>query len=232
MKRSTHPFSQSRPSMGFTLTELLVTITIIVLLASLSMVGIRRIKEAAQRSASANNMRQFGVGITSFVADNAGYLPASRTGSYYWPQIIWPYVEKLDVYVRPSTPDRPIDEAAKKDGYFAMADNSAMTPQKQPIRWNYVINGGHPKSPFAELGGDGTALPGIKNGISQPMMKLNDPSKTIMMAEGSAAWWINGNGIKRIRTWSNRTANVLWCDGSLQNLYPKTDLRPEHFNAF
>lgn len=232
MKPVFHPSSAARRKNGFTLTEVLVTITIIVLLAALSMVGIRRIKESAQRSASANNMRQFGVAITSFVADNAGYLPASRTGTHYWPQIVWPYVETLDVFVRPATPDQPVNVAAKQDGYFAMADNSAMTPQKVPIRWNYVINGGHPKSPFAEIGSDGTALPGIKNGISQPMMKLRDPSRTVMLSEGADAWWINGNGIKRIRTWNNRTANILWCDGSLQNLYPKTDLRPEHFNAF
>lgn len=223
---------QSRSLRGFTLVEMMVVILIIVVLAGLVFVVVGRAKESAQRSVSAGNLRQFGVGITSFVADNAGYLPASRTGSHYWPQIVWPYIENLDVFLRPSTPNRAVDMAAGKDGYFAMADNSAMTPQKVPIRWNYIINGGHPKSPFAEVGSDGKALPNIKNGISQPMMKLTDPSKTVMMTEGNKDWWINGNGIKRIRTWSNRSANVLWCDGSLQNLFPKTDLRPEHFNAF
>jgi len=62
---------------GFTLTEMLVVILIIVVLASLAFVSVTRAREAARRSASANNLRQFGVAITSFVADSSGYLPAS-----------------------------------------------------------------------------------------------------------------------------------------------------------
>lgn len=220
---------------GFTLTEMLVVILIIVVLASLAFVMVTRAREAARRSASANNLRQFGVAINSFVADSSGYLPASRSSKgVYWPQIIWPYVESLDTYMIPQSPKKPMDPKKNDgEGYFPMADNSSMNPQNQPIRWNYTINGGGPKLPFAELADDGKPLPGIGNGWSRPLMQLTDPSRTVMLAEGTS-WWLNAEakpGSNRIRTWTNGTANILWCDGSLQLLNPKTELRPEHFWA-
>lgn len=214
---------------GFTLTEILVTITILIVLALLSTIGVNRIRETARRSASANNLRQFGVAVTSFVADNNGYMPASRTGSFYWPQVVWSNLESLDVFLIPKTPDRPMDWAKGKDGWFDGL--KAETPEKRPIRWNYVINGGAPDSPFAELGSDGKGLATIKNGISRPFRDIVDPTRTVMMAEGNGAWWINNNGAARIRTWSNGSSNILWCDGSLQSLNPKKDLRAEHFKV-
>ncbi len=219
---------------GFTLVELLVTITIIIVLAALSFMGITRAKEAAQRSGSAANLRQFSVAITGFASDNNGFLPATRNGSNYWPQFLWPNLPSTGVYLRPGTRNRPINATKNDgDGYFAMADNSAMTPEKQPIRWNYVINGGAPTLPFSELGADGKALPGIANGLSRPLMQIDNPSRTIMLAEGNGAFWINGEAktnCSRMRKWSNGKCNILWFDGSVRMLSPK-DLRPSDFTA-
>jgi prepilin-type N-terminal cleavage/methylation domain-containing protein/prepilin-type processing-associated H-X9-DG protein len=218
---------------GFTLTEMLVVILIIAVIATLSLVAVSRARESARKSASANNLRQCGVAITSFVADNGGYLPASRSSKgIYWPQIIWPHLESLDAFMIPKSPNKPMT-AGSNEGYFPMADSSAKNPQDQPIRWNYTINGGAPKLPFAELADDGKALPGIGNGISRPFMQLTDPGRTVMLAEGTS-WWLNSEAkpnSNRIRRWSNGTANILWCDGSLQLLNPKTELRAEHFWA-
>lgn len=219
---------------GFTLVELLVTITIIIVLAALSFMGITRAKEAAQRSGSAANLRQFSAAITGFAADNNGFLPATRNGSSYWPQFLWPNLPSTGVYLRPGTKNSPISASKNDgDGYFAMADNSAMTPEKQPIRWNYVINGGAPTLPFSELGADGKALPGIASGLSRPLMQIANPSRTIMLAEGNGAFWINGEAktnCSRMRKWSNGKCNILWFDGSVQMMSPK-DLRPDHFTA-
>ena len=220
---------------GFTLTELLVVILIIVVLASLAFFGVSRAREAARKSMSANNLRQIGVGVTAFVSDNNGYLPASRSSTgVYWPQLIWPNIQSLDVFMIPKSPDRPMD-AKKNDGegYFPMAPKSAVTPNNELIRWNYTINGGGSKLPFSEIGDDGKALPGIGSGISRPYIQLTDPSRTVMLAEGTS-WWLNAEakpGSNRIRTWSNGTANILMCDGSLRLLNPKTELRARDFWA-
>jgi prepilin-type N-terminal cleavage/methylation domain-containing protein/prepilin-type processing-associated H-X9-DG protein len=220
---------------GFTLTELLVVIVIILCLAALGFFVLSKARESARRGTSAANLRQFGVAITSFVMDNDGYLPASRSSKgVYWPQIVWPYIESLDPYLIPGTPDRPMDpKVANGEGYFPMGDTASITPWKQPIRWNYAINGGHSKLPFAELADDGKALPGVGNGWSRPFSQITDPNRTIMLVEGTS-WWLNGEakaGSNRIRTWSNKVANVLWCDGSVRQMNPKRELRNQDFIA-
>jgi prepilin-type processing-associated H-X9-DG protein/prepilin-type N-terminal cleavage/methylation domain-containing protein len=59
---------------AFTLTELLVTIAVIVILAALLLMAIFGAKARAQRIQCANNLRQLGVGLQVVLADNNGYL--------------------------------------------------------------------------------------------------------------------------------------------------------------
>lgn len=224
-----------RTPAGFTLVEMLVTISIIVLLAALSIIGITKAKEAAQRSGSAANLRQLGVTMIAFTADNNGFLPATRkSNGTYWPEQVWASLESSQTYLRPGTRNRPIDSTKNDgDGYFALADNAALTPQKKPIRWNYVINGGAAALPFSEVAATDALPATMARGLSRPLMEISDPSKTIMFAEGNGAFWINGEAktnCNRIRKWSNGKSNILWFDGSVQALSPK-ELRPEHFTA-
>lgn len=215
---------------GFTLTEMLVVITLLVALVTLSLYFISRARESARRSASTSNLRQLGVAFNSFVGDNAGCLPAPRFGSRYWPHTMWPYLSSLEVYLVPNTPNRPrpSNSSGGLDGYFALPDKAAQTPEDIPIRWNYMINGGGLNLPFSESYPDGMKPPGMSKGVGRPFMQLVDPSRTMMITEGTDAWWLNGFGNiqKRIRIWNNGTANILWCDGSLQMLNPNNELRP------
>lgn len=221
---------------GFTLTELLVVITIIVTIAAISMMGYGRIRDGASQSASANQLRQLGIAMTVFTTDNNGFLPATRrNGGVYWPEIIWSSLESKETYLRPGTPMRPVDPSKRDgNGYFAMPDNAAMTPEKQPIRWNYVINGGHAALPFSEVPATDSLPNTIARGLSRPLSQIEEPSRTIMMAEGNDAFWLNGEakrGSNRIRTWSNGKSNILWFDGSVRMLNVTSDLTDNHFKA-
>ena len=221
---------------GFTLIELLVVITIIITLAALSMMGFRRFREGARQSTSANNLRQMGVAMTSFAAENSGFLPATRkSGGIYWPEIIWSSIPGKETFLRPGSPDRPINPSlADGNGYFAMPDNAALTPENQPIRWNYVINGGHAALPFSEVAATDNLPATAARGLSRPLAQIEDPSRTIMMAEGNDAFWLNGEakrGSKRILKWSNGKSNILWFDGSVRMLNVTSDLTDNHFKA-
>jgi len=80
---------------GFTLVELLVVITIIVVLAALTTVGIAKIRSAARGATCTSNLRQIGAAMLSYASDNNSQLPPleDRTGSGdsllgIWPKII------------------------------------------------------------------------------------------------------------------------------------------------
>ena len=60
---------------GFTLVELLVTISIIVVLAALAFLGFRRATESARSAANLANLRNIGVLVTTITQDK-GYFPA------------------------------------------------------------------------------------------------------------------------------------------------------------
>ena len=60
-----------RPRAGFTLVELLVVITIIIVLAALTMTVSSKIRRSAAASKSINQMRQISVAVATYTADNA-----------------------------------------------------------------------------------------------------------------------------------------------------------------
>jgi prepilin-type N-terminal cleavage/methylation domain-containing protein len=229
---SISPTSQVRR--GFTLVEMLVVITIIIVLAALSFVGVTRARESAQRSGSLSNLRQLGIAMTSFTVDNNGFLPATRkSNGTYWPELVWGSLESQEAFMRPGSPNHPISSKGDGNGYFDLPVNAASTPLKQPIRWNYVINGGHAALPFAEVAATDAMPATLARGLSRPLSQITDPSRTLMLAEGNAAFWLNADAktnSPRIRKWSNGTSGILWFDGSAQSLNPK-ELRAEHFTA-
>ena len=77
---------------AFTLIELLTVIAIIGILAALLLAAISQAKARAQRIQCVNNVRQLGLGMQAFVADNDTY-PLFNTqpgGSYQVGLISWP----------------------------------------------------------------------------------------------------------------------------------------------
>lgn len=61
------------PIAGFSLVEMLVVIAIISVLTALVLVGVNRAKAAAKRTQCASNVRQLGLALQQFVAENHAY---------------------------------------------------------------------------------------------------------------------------------------------------------------
>jgi prepilin-type N-terminal cleavage/methylation domain-containing protein/prepilin-type processing-associated H-X9-DG protein len=60
---------------AFTLVELLTVIAIIGILAAIIIPVVGRVRESANKSSCASNLRQIGVALSSYVADHKGHLP-------------------------------------------------------------------------------------------------------------------------------------------------------------
>ena len=85
---------------GFTLTELLVVITIIALLAGLLLPCLIGARTKTLQTACANNLHQLGIAVSSYTSDWYDYLPSPKND--YGDAAVWFYA--IDCYLLNITP--------------------------------------------------------------------------------------------------------------------------------
>lgn len=73
-KQSPFASSPSPSNAGFTLTELLVVIIIIVTLAALSMVGIQTMRQTANTARCTDNLRTWGISLQGYASEHNGQV--------------------------------------------------------------------------------------------------------------------------------------------------------------
>ena len=117
---------ETRSVRGFTLVELLVTITIVALLTVFSMAALQKGVRSSKEACSLSNLRQLGVVIQTYVADRGYYPPATDGIDFrgYWADSISVYLG-LDSWWGSNMPDivdspaKTIPTAAKWRAYIA-----------------------------------------------------------------------------------------------------------------
>lgn len=105
---------------GFTLTELLVVISIIALLAAILFPVFARARDNARRTSCISNLKQIGLGIVMYTQDHDGRVPKVYTtgntttapdgedffaggATWFWQQMIFPYVKSHQLFYCPSS---------------------------------------------------------------------------------------------------------------------------------
>lgn len=78
---------------GYTLIEVMVTVAILAVCATLIMPGIDRAKASAQRSACLSNLRQIGTASLAYHTDRGTILPWYTHADGYWWNALTPYVD-------------------------------------------------------------------------------------------------------------------------------------------
>lgn len=155
-------FGASRKA-GFTLVELLVTIAIVAVLAALLIPAIGMVRERAQTSQCVSNLRQIGVGLLSFAADNDGRFPEAGgeiprggvnpdNGKPGWTEQLDSYIEDRRVYRCPAS--AKVIAANRDYGYF-LGSHAAFEEMQQQGGGSPVLVAAKIKNPSKYiLGGD------------------------------------------------------------------------------
>lgn len=135
---------------GFTLIELLVVVVIIGILAALAIPVIQGVLLKARVGESMSNLRQIGLAIQSYTADNDGWLPAGRANADSQEPNVWAvefdrYVqwsEEIHLYLEPtrSTPLLTDLPEVMRDPVYESIAGSIDHPEEN-YRGGYSMNG-------------------------------------------------------------------------------------------
>jgi prepilin-type N-terminal cleavage/methylation domain-containing protein len=192
---------------AFTLIELLVVIAIIAILIGLLLPAVQKVREAAARMSSTNNLKQIGLACHSFHDANA-YLPnngddGAPAGSWCWAFVILPYVEQQAMYTNVSaSPGLNLSAPVKtylcpgrgrKPGFSTNAGNG-----------NGISN--ELGAPFTDYAINNVSFPNnsnLPNGPNKRSMSIitsqNGTSNTILVGEKSMD--ANGYSNTRCQNW-------------------------------
>jgi prepilin-type N-terminal cleavage/methylation domain-containing protein len=113
---------------GFTLIELLVVIAIIAILIGLLLPAVQKVREAAARTQSTNNMKQFGLAAHNYADVNKtlppAFVRASSAAHPEWKDGSW--IVNVLPYVEQDNLKRQVDTSTSTaDQYYAITYNQA-----------------------------------------------------------------------------------------------------------
>lgn len=211
---------------GFSLTELLVTLSIIVILTVMLIPTVRNSLEATRQTKCASQMRQIGMGLFNYAAENGGRLPP--TSAVYptadekdaWGHAIWTYVGYAEASFNYPRNDLGVRAGAKQDNIFR-CPSTWIKPIANPSVGNVnsnLFSYGLNFSPLVALGitGEGKWTVGI------PLASISRPAVTAMVTEDSFSrgdWW--GYTLYFGLIPHQGGANVLFFDGHVQWFRPR-----------
>jgi prepilin-type N-terminal cleavage/methylation domain-containing protein/prepilin-type processing-associated H-X9-DG protein len=182
MRRRSFSPSRNRNA-GFTMTEMLVVIAIIAVLAAIIIPVATRIRQGAHKAQSASNLRQLATALIGYTSENNGRIPKLD----YWTWDLMPYLnaERPDHYDLAKWPKIP--------AFYCPADKSRRDPKwPKEIYLSYGINlGGNYAGPGSLLTWYASVDAGFGGKSHRTTAELQSPERTIMLSEIDPAGYAN-----------------------------------------
>jgi prepilin-type N-terminal cleavage/methylation domain-containing protein/prepilin-type processing-associated H-X9-DG protein len=161
---------------GFTLIELLVVIAIIAALIGLLLPAVQKVREAANRTDCANNLKQLGLALHNFHDTHGRFPPGQVHGPYPEAGVYWKTNHGWAVFILPSIEQKPLADKYHWD--LASSDplnqevvahplNIFQCPSAAPNRFYF---GG----PFASYGGKGASGDYVPTWYVDPVLAAGD----------------------------------------------------------
>ena len=219
-----HRLNTDKKDLAITLVELLVVIAIIAILATLLLPAISQAKARAQRIQCVNNLKQLGVALHVFLANNNGYPMEYTTDTANWADQLEREgfgVPKPDTYF--FTNGIWVCPSARFEGWSsAFGSSSQFCYGYNSYGLNYIANGG------AWVGSLG--LSGHYDSNSSSYTPINEseiasPTEMIAIADGfTGGVAFEHENLVELTDFNGNTpvrhqgkANVVFCDGHVES---------------
>ena len=100
---------------GFTLFQLLVVLAVLAILLGLLLPAVAKVREAAARAQSSNNLKQIALGTINYADSNKGALPSGLDANGFSAfTYVLPYIEQDNLYKKIDL-NKPFDDKANAD---------------------------------------------------------------------------------------------------------------------
>ena len=210
---------------AFTLTELLVTIAIIGVLAALLLTALGEARGTAQKATCINNVRQIGLALLMYAGDHADSLRAA-TNDYH---IYFTYREDIQPYLSRG------GSSTNEQLFTCPADDFDCTmPVIEQWFWPDAVTGhgfNHLKqTDYSSYIFNGEAANSIGSGTNEnarvttkPFSSVREPSRLVLECELSAAMGLSAHDRKQPGSFNNAKNVVGFVDGHVS-------LIPIYFN--